>query len=293
MLQFQTFITPIINSISLHHMHNSKNLINKNLNQQKKVWAKINNFDVDAAAFCAMEMKVNQWLKRHYKDAGPQQSKRVKFSDLLDEATTQLSPVAVTNIALAKAIRDEFPTATSKKAGDRRHTYVYGIEKASTGTVELDRALRRNEQLEQQLHELQQRVVQLEKEKESAAASQKLELDGQMQTLLNPNMLAYHGPDTVEHLHGFSLESLIEEFAENAPDVMDLVRHLGNCGRYEGDDDDNDENLSTATQRTVTSLCTLLKCRSAKVLGLQLLLSIMLIARATNKQVRTINENKM
>ena len=205
---------------------------------------------------------------------------------MLEEARTQLSPTVVSNFALAQAIRKEFPNATSKKAGDKRHTYVYGMEKASTGLVDLDRALIRNEQLERQLQELQQRVDQLEKEKESLISSEKLE--GQMQSLLNPNKIAYHGPDTIAHLQGFSLDSLIEEFTANAPDVMDLIRQLGNCSTYEGSDAD-DENLSTATQRTVTSLCTLLKCRSVKVLGLQLLLSIMLIARATHKQVRAMN----
>ena len=201
---------------------------------------------------------------------------------MLEEATTYLSPTVVSNFALARSIRKEFPNAISKKAGDKRQMYVYGMEKASAGLVELDRALIRNEQLEKQLQELQQRVDQLEKEKESLISIGKFE--GQMQSLLNPNLTVYHGPDTTAHLQAFSLDSLIQEFTANAPDVMDLIQHLGNCGRYGGSDAD-DYNLSTVTQRTVTSLCTLLKCRSVKLLGLQLLISIMLIARATHKQV--------
>ena len=105
-----------------------------------------------------------------------------------------------------------------------------------------------------------------------------------MQSLLNPNMLAYHGPDTIAHLQGFSIDSIIEEFTTKAPDVMDLIRQLGNCGRFEGTDSD-DEKVRAATLRTATSLCAILKCRSTKVLGLQLFLSIMLIVRAAHKQV--------
>lgn len=41
----------------------------------------------------------------------------------------------------------------------------------------------------------------------------------------------------------------------------------------------------------ITSLCTLLKGRSIRVLRVQLLLTFMLIARATNKQVRALKIN--
>lgn len=229
---------------------------------------------------------MNEWLKHHYKDAavsGPD-SKRVKFSDILDEATTELSPT-VSNFSLARAIKDEFPNAVSKKAGDKRHIYIYGIEKGTTVPdlqLSLDTALRRNEHLEQEVRQLKQKVAELQHE--SALAKK---LDDQMQSLVNPNMLAYHGPDTIAHLQCFSLDSMMDEFIVNAPDVMDLIRHLGKCDRYESGDA-GEEHLRIATLRSVTALCTLLKCRSVKVLGLQLLLSIMLIARATNKQVEII-----
>lgn len=217
---------------------------------------------------------MNGWLKCHYKEVavcGPD-CKRVKFSDILDEATTGLSST-ISNIALARAIRDEFPNAVNKKAGDKRHTFVYGIEKDSTDPdiqSSLAEALRKNDCLEQQVQQLQQKL-----EHESALAKQ---LDDQMQSLLNPNLLAYHGPDSIEHLRGFSMDSIIEEFTMNAPDVMDLIQQLGNCSRH-GDSDAGGDHLRIATLRSATALCTLLKCRSVKVLGLQLLIAFMLIAR--------------
>ena len=65
----------------------------------------------------------------------------------------------------------------------------------------------------------------------------------------------------------------------NAPDVVDMFQQLRNYDRFE------DDEFAQITQlRSTTALCTLLKGRSFKMLGVQLL---MLIGRATSKQVRT------
>ena len=82
----------------------------------------------------------------------------------------------------------------------------------------------------------------------------------QMEAMLNPDNIVYHGPDTVEHLEHFSMGDIISEFKQNAPQVHELFQSLGRC-----------------------HLC--VKSRSRKALGLQLMISFMLIARATNKQV--------
>ena len=145
--------------------------------------------------------------------------------------------------------------------------------------MDLQSSLKRNEELELQVQALKKKVAQLERESTST------KLVHQMQAMVNPNLLAHHGPDTITHLQGFSLDSIIEEFSVNAPDVLDLVRKLGNCSRL--GDDGNEEHLNIATLPSATALCTLLKCRSVKVLGLQLFLSIMLVAQATHKQVIT------
>ena len=228
-----------------------------------------------------METEMNQWLKCRYRGATASglESKRVKFSDLLDEAKTELSPL-VSNISLARAIRDEFPGSVSRKVGDQRLTYIYGLERDTTDTTadlqsSLAAAQARNDQLEREVAQLKKKLA----EQEAATTKR---LTGQMQSLVSPGLMVHHGPDTVPHLHSFSIQSILEEFSGHAPDVLDLLKQLGNCGRF-----DDDDSVHIATLRSVTALSTLLKCRSAKVLGLQLLLSIMLIARATNKQVGT------
>ena len=121
-------------------------------------------------------------------------------------------------------------------------------------------------------YKLRQRIVELEHKSP--------ELDDQIQALLGQNLHSYHGPDTIEHLKSFSLNAISAEFSANAPDVVELIHQLGNCSRHEGHEDD--EHSRPATLKSITALSTLLKCRSVKVLGLQLFLSIMLI---TNKRV--------
>ena len=137
-----------------------------------------------------------------------------------------------------------------------------------------------NECLQQQLQQLQQRVEELEHHQHSSLSIQTL--DDQMQILLHPDKITFHGPDTVDHFQNFSLDAVIAELRANAPDVVDMFQQLGNYDRFE------DDEFARITQlRSTTALCTLLKGRSIKMLGVQLLISFMLIGRATSKQVRT------
>ena len=101
--------------------------------------------------------------------------------------------------------------------------------------------------------------------------------------MMNSARSAYHGPDTVDHFNSFSIDYVISELHTHAPDVFRLFNMIGNVDHREDAD-----NTKIAQLRSVSSLLNLLKCRSVKVLGVQLLLTFMLIARATNKQVSTI-----
>ena len=93
----------------------------------------------------------------------------------------------------------------------------------------------------------------------------------------------YHGPDTVTHFNDFSMDHVITEFKKQAPDVWQLLNNLGNTGRFSEDT----EQHQLAQLRIVSCLSTLLKTRSHKSLGVQLLVSLMLIARATSRRVGT------
>ena len=103
-------------------------------------------------------------------------------------------------------------------------------------------------------------------------------LNQQLDAVMNPHHLVFHGPDTVEHLEPFSIDDVVSEFKQHAPDLHEVFQSLGKSS----DDDPNRE------IKIITSLCTLIKSRSKKVLGLQLLISFMLLARSTSKQVSLI-----
>ena len=123
--------------------------------------------------------------------------------------------------------------------------------------------------------ELEKRVADLEKN-----LSHKDELDTQMQSLLHYGNTVFHGPNSIDHFNSFSLEEILREMRTSAPDVISLFSTLGRSDRH----DDTDTHLLTQL-RVMSSLCTLLKGRSTKVLGVQLLLTFMLLARATSRQV--------
>ena len=86
----------------------------------------------------------------------------------------------------------------------------------------------------------------------------------EMNGLLTPNLSLYHGPNTIENFDKFSMDDLVGELVKLAPNLYELFQTLGQTHRHgEGEGDD---------VMAVMSLCTLLKCRSQKVLGVQLLI---------------------
>ncbi len=101
----------------------------------------------------------------------------------------------------------------------------------------------KNEVLERQVEELKKKVAELE-QKWSIGQH----LDEQVQTLLCPKMVSYHGPNTVDHLTNFSLDVVMAELRANAPDVVQLLSHLARCERFEegnGDGDSDQGHLAT------------------------------------------------
>ena len=89
-----------------------------------------------------------------------------------------------------------------------------------------------------------------------------------------------HGPDTVERFEQFSMSAVISELQSNCPELYKLVQQLGSTQRNARDGARPDEEL-----KAVMALCTLLNARSARTKGLQLMVSLMLVARATGRQV--------
>ena len=238
--------------------------------------------------------EVNEWIKHRYRVSGPEAS-RVKFSDILEEVQSSFPTSSISSYVVSNAITKEFPTSISKKLGEKKHKYVYGIAinpeaggdtttDLASKVLSLEQSLQQErmmkEHLWQQLQQLQQEFEELKLQQQASLSAQ--HLDDQMQKLLRPDKSTFHGPDTVDHFQRFSLDAVIAELHTYAPDVGNLFQKLAKGDRFNEDDE-----LSRVVQmRSTTAVCTLLKGRSVKVLGIQLLLSFMLIGRATSKQVR-------
>ena len=88
--------------------------------------------------------------------------------------------------------------------------------------------------------------------------------------------------DTVERFAEFSMSAVITELQARCPQLYQLVQQLGCTPRNAGDGCLPDEEL-----KGVMAVCTLLNARSARVKGLQLMISLILVARATGRQVYT------
>ena len=93
---------------------------------------------------------------------------------------------------------------------------------------------------------------------------------------------AYHGPDTLVHFDNLSINGILNEFKLHAPELWKLLTTIAQTDMHSLDGEEED---LQDTAKVVVSLCTLLKRRSRRVLGLQLLMGFMLIARAINKRV--------
>ena len=109
-------------------------------------------------------------------------------------------------------------------------------------------------------------------------------LECEIQKILSNNGMVVHGPDSPEHLHAFSIQGLIDELKQLAPTLLGLFVSLGDTKRNSVSTDP-DETETRQDMKALLSLSTLLNARSQKVKGFQLFISMMLIARATNKQV--------
>ena len=116
-------------------------------------------------------------------------------------------------------------------------------------------------------------------EVQSAAQYQQL-LCSEVDSAVCSRQMLLHGPDTVERFAEFSMSAVITELQASCPQLYRLVQQLGCTQRNARGGRLPDEEL-----KGVMAVCTLLNARSARVKGLQLMISLMLVARATGRQV--------
>ena len=226
-----------------------------------------------------MDSSQVEWLRKRYTETpseGPQ-AKRVKFEDVYNDITSAFPNTKFNHKMVSDVVKSVFPCSTSRQVGKARNSHIFGIEPkeqpgphSDSTSQQLEQEIKLNSQLRQQVKALEERVCGLEQH-----------LCGQINSLTTSNHIAYHGPDTVDHFNGFTMAKLVEEFEQSAPDVLQLLRALGHTGTR----DDDEEVDPTADTKVVMAMCALLKSRTRKVLGLQLLISFMLVARSTSSQV--------
>ena len=233
-------------------------------------------------------------------------AKKVKFSDIEDDVRSHFPSSSHSRAMISHFVKEAFPNAEHKKMGKQRQTYVLGIE-AVPETSTSPQVSTESQPLQQEVEKLQQElccskeeITNLQDEvgeykRKLAAMQQEVAelrassvspslLHSQMQVALRPSNIVYSGPSTIERFQSFSVQGAISELKRLAPDVYKLMATIGTTCTLDSEGEDRETRLSEL--RCVTSLCALLKNRSTKVLGIQLLVTFMLIARATSKQVR-------
>ena len=259
-----------------------------------------------------MELSITnwkQWLKASYNETptdGPD-AKRVKFSDIHESLMAQFPTDAISKQMASRAIQEAFPNTEKQRLGWDKNTYIVGIQPPvqvhPSNSIEVLQA--QNQQLTETVHQLQARIRELEEPKPtsldtllpsmvysySGALSTEASLSSttgahqvpssqivqQMDALTQHGVQILHGPDTPNN---FSVDVVTGELQSIASDVYQLFVQLGNTDRNKSDGE-----APVEERKAMMSLCTILNARSRVANGLQLLLSFMLIARATSRQV--------
>ncbi len=226
----------------------------------------------------------------------------------------------MSDATLSRALAKAFPRASTKRKGKQRLTYILGIQPTATllehsdtagseehlNTAESEEHLKtaeseeemvadqdavqglqdENQQLQCKNMELCERVQALESRikalEQQQSVSMEPELHRQMYMVMHRGTCTVSGPDTPEHFSHFSLDAIATELQTHGPDLYKLFMELGDVRRTTEDEDDS---VTVQTIKATTSLCTFLNARSRKVKGFQLLMGLMLIARATSRQV--------
>lgn len=201
------------------------------------------------------------------------------------------SPSSV--VEVTKLIRLAFPACESRRdtKGQKETSYV-GVEQhimaslASTPTTSLEVQLRfKDAQIKMLTARVQELEAKVHSQQQSLMAQQSVGHSSlykdELLSLVSSSRMISDGPVAMEGLDGFALSSLITEVRQLAPSFFSLLCDLGDVRRNAEDED----TLTQNEIKALVSLCVLANARSRQTKGLQLFISIMLIARAVNKQV--------
>ena len=237
----------------------------------------------------------------------------VELSVVQEMVTKKYPGLRISAITLSRTMREIFPHASVKRVGKKRVSCIAGIEMRSSpslasapaasssphstmttfpctspqtdsqiATLMLELQLERDRRAALEVEVEKLKKVQEDKhggEVQSAVDYQQI-LQSEVDTTICSQQMLLHGPDTVKRFEEFSMSGIIAELQSSCPELFTLVQQLGSTQRNARPD-----TLPVEHLKGVTAVCTLLNAQSARVKGLQLMISLMLVARATGKQV--------
>lgn len=158
-----------------------------------------------------------------------------------------------------------------------RSTYVFGVDMAdsgvSLGSDERERLHRRIQEFEGQVQDLQRQVHELQSFQKMVSEAERV---------LSMATDSSGGPNTVSRMAEFGLDTIVADLEMYSPVLLQLFRQLGDTSRNQR----MDGCLCVEETKSIISLCILLNARSNRFKGLQLLLSMLLVAKGAGKQVR-------
>ena len=210
-------------------------------------------------------------------------------------------PEYISSVEARKIIDTIFPSIKSKRCTQSKQTYLIGIElrprdSAGSSHCESEQVLtplsgaissptsmskKREAELLQRIKHLEARVSELEKHEHIIKeADMMIACGGQ----------SSQGPDTIEQLSHVSIDAMVSEFQNFAPALYEFFQKVGDISRNTKRDQSTHPVEET---KSLMSLCALMNARSNRFKGMQLLLSVMSIARATNKQVHYLNKRTL
>ena len=233
----------------------------------------------------------------------------MKVSDIPDSLEAQFSPSTYSNrVVSIMLLNVAFPQACTKPAGKTRvmhlhrndwkqppyRYYSYDVQisrslvaevgqhdtrvkdaQASTSFAALNTE---NFDLKLKVQQLEARVTELQQCLSNVLADEVTAVI-QHATYIN------HGADTPEHFEQYWFDQVMEDLKLYAPNLFQLVLKIGDTGRNVCPDE---MYVSNEELKAATSVCTLLNARSVKSNGMQLMTNLMMIARATSRQVNSL-----
>ena len=239
-----------------------------------------------------MESKEVKWLREVlHEDQDAPTPKRVKVSDIHNSLETQFTPNQYSHRAVSTFIRDAFPQSHTKPTGHKRVAHLHGVDwkrdtphtmyqspgvqgSSAPPTMEAAALYTENQELYSKVSMLEAKVRELEQ------CSTRV-LTEEATTVIRHGQLICSGPDTLEHFEQYSFAGIVDELKTHASNLLQLVLQIGQTSRNTSSDEISKEHI-----KAMVSLCTLLNARSVRTKGMQLMVSLMLIARATSRQVR-------